>query len=83
VAYYRDMTTVLRDRIQDMVKKGMTLDQVKAAKVTADYEGRYGTTSGPWTTSMFIDAVYKTLPREPTPRPSAPATSSGRKGGTR
>ncbi len=83
VAYYRDMTTVLRDRIQDMVKKGMTLDQVKAAKVTADYDGRYGATSGPWTTSMFIEAIYKTLPREATPRPSAPATSSGRKGGTR
>ena len=63
VAYYRDMTTILRDRIQDMVKKGMTLDQVKAAKPTADYDGRYGATSGPWTTSMFIEAVYKTVPR--------------------
>jgi len=63
VAYYRDMVTILRDRIQDMVKKGMTLDQVKAAKPTADYDGRYGATSGPWTTDMFIEAVYKTLPR--------------------
>ena len=63
VAYYRDMTTILRDRIQDMVKKGMTPDQVKAAKPTADYDGRYGATSGPWTTSMFIEAVYKTVPR--------------------
>ena len=63
VAYYRDMTTILRDRIQDMVKKGMTLDQVKAAKPTADYDGRYGAATGPWTTSMFIEAVYKTVPR--------------------
>lgn len=63
VAYYRDMTTILRDRIQDMVKKGMTLDQVKAAKPTADYDGRYGATTGPWTTSMFIEAVYKTVAR--------------------
>ena len=63
VAYYRDMVTILRDRIQDMVKKGMTLDQVKAAKPTADYDGRYGATSGPWTTDMFIEAVYKTVPR--------------------
>jgi glyoxylase-like metal-dependent hydrolase (beta-lactamase superfamily II) len=83
VAYYRDMTTVLRDRIQDMVKKGMTLDQVKATKPTADYDGRYGATSGPWTTSMFIDAVYKTLPRDATLRPAAPAAIPGRKGGTR
>ncbi|HXD16760.1 MAG TPA: hypothetical protein VN654_07075 [Vicinamibacterales bacterium] len=63
VAYYRDMTTILRDRIQDMVKKGMTLDQVKAARPTVDYDGRYGAATGPWTTSMFIEAVYKTVPR--------------------
>jgi glyoxylase-like metal-dependent hydrolase (beta-lactamase superfamily II) len=31
VAYYRDMTTIIRDRIQDSIKKGMTLEQVKAA----------------------------------------------------
>jgi len=41
----------------------MTLDQVKAAAPTADYDGRYGATSGPWTTDMFIEAVYKTVPR--------------------
>jgi glyoxylase-like metal-dependent hydrolase (beta-lactamase superfamily II) len=63
VAYYRDMVTILRDRIQDLVKKGMTLDQVKAAKPTADYDGRYGATNGPWTTDMFIESVYKTVPR--------------------
>ena len=63
VAYYRDMTTILRDRIQDMVKKGMTIEQVKAAKPTADYDGRYGAMSGPWTTDMFVEAVFKTLPR--------------------
>ena len=63
VAYFRDMVTILRDRIQDMVKKGMTLEQVKAAQPTADYDGRYGATSGSWTTAMFIEAVYKTLPR--------------------
>jgi glyoxylase-like metal-dependent hydrolase (beta-lactamase superfamily II) len=55
VAYYRDMTTILRDRIQDMVKKGMTLDQVKAAKPTVDYEPRYGSTTGFWTTDKFIE----------------------------
>jgi len=81
VAYYRDMTTVLRDRIQDMVKKGMTLEQVKAARPTADYDGRYGATSGPWTTNMFVEAIYRTLPRDATARPSAPPTSSGRKQG--
>jgi glyoxylase-like metal-dependent hydrolase (beta-lactamase superfamily II) len=84
VAYYRDMTTILRDRIQDMVKKGMTLEQVKAAKPTADYDGRYGAVSGPWTTDMFIDAVYKTLPRESTTRsPAPPPGSAPRRGATK
>jgi cyclase len=61
VAYYRDMVTIIRDRVQAMVEKGMTLEQVKAAKPTADYDPRYGATSGRWTTDMFIEAVYVTL----------------------
>jgi cyclase len=61
VAYYRDMVTIIRDRVQDLIKKGQTLEQVKAAKPTRDYDGRFGATSGEWTTDMFVDAVYKTL----------------------
>jgi cyclase len=61
VAYYRDMLTIIRDRFQDAIKKGQTLEQVKTARLTRDYDGRYGATSGPWTTDMFVDAVYKTL----------------------
>jgi cyclase len=58
---YRDMTTIIRDRIQDMINKGKTLEQVRAAKPTADYDGRFGASSGFWTTDKFIDAVYHTL----------------------
>ncbi len=61
VAYYRDMMTIIRDRILDMKKKGMTLDQVKAARPTRDYDPRWGATTGLWTTSMFVEAVYKSL----------------------
>jgi glyoxylase-like metal-dependent hydrolase (beta-lactamase superfamily II) len=61
VVEYRDMVTIIRDRIRDMVKKGMTLEQVKAARPTRDYDGRYGATTGPWTTSMFIEAAYRDL----------------------
>jgi hypothetical protein len=57
------MITIIRDRIQDMIKKGMTLEQVKAARPTRDYDARYGSTTGPWTTDMFIDAAYKDLSR--------------------
>jgi glyoxylase-like metal-dependent hydrolase (beta-lactamase superfamily II) len=61
VVEYRDMTTIIRDRIQDLVKKGMTLEQVKAARPTRDYDPLYGTDKGPWTTDMFVEAVYKSL----------------------
>ena len=61
VVEYRDMVTIIRDRIQDMIKKGMSLEQVKAAKPTRDYDPLYGSTTGPWTTDMFVEAAYKSL----------------------
>jgi glyoxylase-like metal-dependent hydrolase (beta-lactamase superfamily II) len=61
VVVYQQMVTIVRDRIQDMVKRGMTLDQVKAAKPTADYDVRYGRMTGPWTTDMFVEASYQSL----------------------
>jgi hypothetical protein len=61
VASYRNMLVMIRDRIRELKTKGMTIDQVKAARPTLDFDGRYGSTTGPWTTSMFIEAVYKTL----------------------
>jgi cyclase len=61
VVNYREMTTIVRDRVQDMVNKGMTLEQVKATKPTRDYDPVYGSTTGFWTTDLFVEAVYKTL----------------------
>jgi len=61
VANYRDMITIVRDVIDDMAKRGMTLDQVKAANPTKPYRRRFGTDSGPWTTDMFVEAVFKSL----------------------
>ncbi len=58
---YRDMVTIVRDRVQDAIAKGMTLAQVEAAGFTKEYDPRWGATSGPWTTQMFIEAVYKSL----------------------
>ena len=57
VAEYRDMATFVRDRIADMVKKGMTLDQVKAARPTLDYDGLYGVDKG----AHFIEQIYGSL----------------------
>jgi len=61
VLEYRDMVTIIRDRIQDMVKRGMTIEQVKAAKPTLDYDRHYGSDTGFVTTAGFIEAVYKDL----------------------
>ena len=61
VLNYREMVTIIRDRVQDMVKKGMTLDQVKAAKPTFDYDPLYGDGATFWTTDRFVEAVYNTL----------------------
>jgi glyoxylase-like metal-dependent hydrolase (beta-lactamase superfamily II) len=61
VASYRNMVTIVRDRIQDMKRRGLTLEQVKAARPTMDFDGRYGSTTGAWTTDMFVEAVYRTL----------------------
>jgi len=61
VLEYRDMVTIVRDRIQDMVKRKLTLDQVKAAKPTLDYDRHYGSDTGFVTTAGFIEAIYKDL----------------------
>jgi glyoxylase-like metal-dependent hydrolase (beta-lactamase superfamily II) len=64
VIEYRDMLTIIRDRIQYMISKGRTLDEIKAAKPTLDFDPRYGTDSGPWTTTMFIEQIYRDLSKK-------------------
>ena len=61
VVEYRDMVTIIRDRVAAMIEMGMSLRQVQAAKPTRDYDGRYGADSGFWTTEQFVDAVYQSL----------------------
>jgi glyoxylase-like metal-dependent hydrolase (beta-lactamase superfamily II) len=61
VVMYRDMLVIIRDRIADMVERKMTLDQVRATRPTRDYDGRYGSETGPWTTAMFIEAIFREL----------------------
>jgi cyclase len=64
VLEYRDMVKIIRDRILDAVKKGKTLQQVQAAGLTKDYDGRYGATTGPSTTAMFVEAAYQSLNKQ-------------------
>lgn len=59
VANYRDMVAIVRDRVRDLVKKGMTLDQVKRARPTSDYDGIYD--SRGWPADRFVEAVYRSV----------------------
>jgi hypothetical protein len=74
------MVTIIRDRFQDAIKKGMTLEQVKAARLLRDYEGRYGATSGSWTTDAFTEAVFKSLSQAPGVSTTSRAPAAGRGG---
>ena len=59
LAYYRDMVTIVRDRVRDSIKRGMTLDQVKAARLTADFDPIYDKPAR--SSEKFIEAVYRSL----------------------
>jgi cyclase len=61
VVEYRDMVTIIRDRVRDLIKAGRTLEQVKASDPARGYKGRYGSTTGAWTSDQFVEAVYRSL----------------------
>jgi cyclase len=61
VVEYRDMVVIIRDNIEDMIRGGMTLEQIQAARPTKAYDRQYGADSGAWTTTAFVEAVYKSL----------------------
>ena len=57
----RDMLVIIRDRIRDLVARGSSLDQVKRASPTLDYDARYGAKAGSWTTDAFVETIYREL----------------------
>jgi glyoxylase-like metal-dependent hydrolase (beta-lactamase superfamily II) len=59
VTEYRDMVTIIRDRVADLIEKGKSLSEVKAARVTRDYDGHYSQPG--WTGEMFAESIYKSL----------------------
>ena len=59
VTEYRDMITIIRDRVADLIAKGKSLEEAKAARVTRDYDGRYSQPA--WTGDMFVESIYKSL----------------------
>ena len=69
VGYYRDMVTILRDDIQIMIGRGMSLEEIQAVRPTLGYDGRYGSDTGFWTTEDFVEAVYRNPDRRPAAHP--------------
>ena len=67
VIEYRDMVTIIRDRVRELVAAGRSLEQVKAANPAKGYTGRYGNNGGAWTTDRFVEAVYRSLVKEAKP----------------
>jgi glyoxylase-like metal-dependent hydrolase (beta-lactamase superfamily II) len=61
VVEYRNMATIVRDRVQALVAQGRTLEQVIAAQPTLDYDARYGAAAGPASPRGFVTAVYDSL----------------------
>lgn len=59
VTEYRDMVTIIRDRIDDLIKKGKSLSEVQSARATRDYDGRYSQPA--WTGEMFVASIYNSL----------------------
>ncbi len=59
VVEYRDMVSIIRDRVRDLMKQGLTLEQIKAAVPARGYTRRYDSVS--WTANNFVEAVYRTL----------------------
>jgi glyoxylase-like metal-dependent hydrolase (beta-lactamase superfamily II) len=80
VVEYRDMATIVRDRITLMIERGRTLDQIKAARPTLEYDGLYGAGGGTWTTAAFIEAVYRDLARSSRQTPSKTPAARQRSG---
>jgi glyoxylase-like metal-dependent hydrolase (beta-lactamase superfamily II) len=64
VVHYRDMVVIVRDRVRDLMTQGLSLAEIQAANPTQGYRTAFGSDTGPWTTAMFVEAVYRSLSRE-------------------
>jgi cyclase len=61
VVEYRDMVTIVRDRVQAAIKDGKTLAQIQESHLTRDWDARYDTKTPYGGASQFLEAVYKSL----------------------
>jgi cyclase len=64
LAYYRDMVTIMRDRVRVLRRRGQSLEQIQRAGLTRDYDGRFGR-DPVWTPARFVESIFRSLPPEP------------------
>lgn len=67
VVAYRDMIKTIRDRIRGMLDEGMSLEEIQAAGPTREFDSKYGSESGWWSTAEFVREVALELREEPVP----------------
>ncbi len=79
VVEYRDMVTIIRDRVRDLMKQGLGLEQIKAASPARGYTRRYGSDTGPWTTNDFVEAIYRSMNQPGRNQPSTNQPRTGQK----
>jgi cyclase len=70
---YRNWMTISRNFIKDMVDKRMTLEQVKKARPTLDFDGVFDDKQ--WTPEQFVEAVYRDLSRPKSAAPARPGSN--------
>jgi cyclase len=75
LVYYQEMMIIIRDRIQDMIDKGKTVEEVIASKPTRDYDPLYGSFKGFWTPDRFVATIYQNLKDHPQKAAAAGAIS--------
>lgn len=76
VAEFRDMVVIVRDRVQDLMTKKMTLDQIKAARPSRDYDAEYG--ASPADADRFVESIYRSLATAKPARPEPGRGTGGR-----
>ena len=62
---FREMITIVRDRVQAMINDKKTLQQVQASRPALDYSTTYGGKNGGPTAEAFVETVYKSLTAPP------------------
>jgi cyclase len=63
VVNYRDMLTIIRDRIQLLIDDGKSLGAVLAEKPSSDYDDLYRNNADSWRGDELVTAIYRDLSR--------------------